>query len=724
MVEHRVKKPEEQEKSIQAAKDALLSQQDNLLMRSWEYTVATCVEKLPEKHSVHDYMVAAYASEAKKYMDDLIIESGLEKELELKLMDMSKLIADTFRNLLKEKTETRYDPSVKNKQEYMTDGYSSSGGYSMFIDNKKIESNSDFQAAMERLLMEVEDKTDSQLDEEQKKEGDFFFDWLSKEFGRSSFQKKIIKKACGYTQKDENKMANPWTLSQGGNMESLLQVYSDSSEPLKIEVCKPGKEGAEKLAKLLFDKMKKMGVDKKLSPDHSWEESSMPVYTSGIHGFNLLPSRPGTAMILKGYDNPQEGIDAFKKNEIIKNQQRSNQELSLKPMDPILNNLIEQAVSVFEPDKIKAARLQVTQKFTGKTIKLKDFTKILNDAIEGAIHTAYSQSGTHGITEMDELAKASKKCVANSQEQYMLSFVPKQEYEALIGICLERLKVPKEKQSDISQEILKTLKNEKIDSIKHDDLKKFVKKAIDKVNKSLKEEEKIKYEDESILTALQYPSGLVFADTNWGHGDHRRLMSMVVNPLTNEMELWLMNEDGSNPSKMDQDKWVKKPKWVIFGKPDEYGGITGDPEWEEARKNVRTQLESCNKQKVGNIFLMQSALEIADDHYKAGKKKKGKKTLNKLLELTKESLQLSKNRKEAVLGINEILKEIEKISHKDTATAKETLNRLIKAIEAISNNEDRNRVLSQHSTLCNLLKTAQDPLGISIDVDTVLKKVA
>ena len=68
------------------------------------------------------------------------------------------------------------------------------------------------------------------------------------------------------------------------------------------------------------------------------------------------------------------------------------------------------------------------------------------------------------------------------------------------------------------------------------------------------------------------PLGVIFADSNWGDGDHTTAFSMVVNPLTNETEMWQMNEDGTSPSRMDQDVWVKS-EWGMMKDPDHMGAV-------------------------------------------------------------------------------------------------------------------------------------------------------
>ena len=69
------------------------------------------------------------------------------------------------------------------------------------------------------------------------------------------------------------------------------------------------------------------------------------------------------------------------------------------------------------------------------------------------------------------------------------------------------------------------------------------------------------------------PPGVVIADTNWGDGDTQSMFSMVVNPVTDKVEMWQMGSDGSNPVKVDQDEWIKNTTWEVYDDPDQYGGV-------------------------------------------------------------------------------------------------------------------------------------------------------
>jgi hypothetical protein len=68
------------------------------------------------------------------------------------------------------------------------------------------------------------------------------------------------------------------------------------------------------------------------------------------------------------------------------------------------------------------------------------------------------------------------------------------------------------------------------------------------------------------------PPGVVFADSNWGGGDQATLFTMVVNPLTDQPEMWQVGEDGSGASPMDQSEWVQGQPWGVASDPSQVGG--------------------------------------------------------------------------------------------------------------------------------------------------------
>jgi hypothetical protein len=85
----------------------------------------------------------------------------------------------------------------------------------------------------------------------------------------------------------------------------------------------------------------------------------------------------------------------------------------------------------------------------------------------------------------------------------------------------------------------------------------------------------------AVLQELQPPQkpgehpGIVFADSNWedSASDNEVLFTMVVNPLTGELEMWQVNADGSDPRPMDQAEWVSGKFWATPKNPAQTGPL-------------------------------------------------------------------------------------------------------------------------------------------------------
>ncbi|MEQ1830394.1 MAG: hypothetical protein ABL921_30835, partial [Pirellula sp.] len=270
--------PEDKQKeALEQARNAFLGQQDNLLMRAWEYSVATMVEKLPGQGSYKDTIQRGLKDPSSDVLTGVINATGLGSAKKQVLQNLKVRLLDEFEKLVKAETETRYDPSVKNRTESTSkDGHSSSGGYSLFFQDERIASDSDYKHAMETLLNKAWAKiNDGSLTQFQQVDGAKLVTALAKEFDKPAFYEKVIEKAVGSSDTaQKNKMAKPWTYEAGGDTYALLQIYYDSPNALQRAVSPNTADTAEKLGEFLLDTMKAMGVDKSLKPESGFEQSS------------------------------------------------------------------------------------------------------------------------------------------------------------------------------------------------------------------------------------------------------------------------------------------------------------------------------------------------------------------------------------------------------------------------------------------------------------------
>jgi hypothetical protein len=138
--------------------------------------------------------------------------------------------------------------------------------------------------------------------------------------------------------------------------------------------------------------------------------------------------------------------------------------------------------------------------------------------------------------------------------------------------------------------------------------------------------------------------------------------SMVVNPLTDTVEMWQMNEDGTDAKLVNQDNWIKNSEWRVFTDLDKFGGAMGDNAWETRRGTLREKVKECVSKRQGNISMMQAVLEIADQKFADGDKAAGEKALDRLDALVKKAEKLTANVDEAKKALGDFKSAVQKVT--------------------------------------------------------------
>ena len=705
----------DRKKMLEQSEQAFLGQQDNLLMRCWEYTTATMVERMPGKVSHRDQMTSGASTAMREHLTSDIGGAPINVSSKQQLQAAKDLLINEFEKLLKERLETRYDPNVKSVDEAVSnDGHSSSGGYCLFVGDRKIESSSDYRDAMETALNDALTNVTPGLNEYQRNNAPVMIQSILRKLDTPDFRKTIIEKSCGTTDPKVTKhMVHPWTYEAGGDTYDLLQTYYNSPDPLQKLRSGPDVDSAEKLAGFLLNSLKSMNVQQKLGQEDISELPSIPVRAIGNHAFNLLPSNPGLQAILIGFDDPSKGLEKFKENEQKKNVQRNNHELPLDfAAGTLLWKMVDKAASLFGSsgdlyqDAFNRIR-DAIQLNGGEAIKLGDAQTIIQQKLKEILDNDFSHIAA------PERANFVAIGTDNAVGATLNQVVPKDEFEPLIDLSFDRLEVPTEKREELRAKILEKLTK---DSADKKDLAKLIGEELSQAN--------LGRDESRIDLALNEPRGLVVADANWGDGDHRVLMTMFVNPRTNEMELWQVNEDGTGASRMNQDDWVRNSDWAVFNDPDEFGGMSGHTEWEKKRGEQSSQLEKCANRRVGDLGRMRNALEIADNRFAIGETERAEKALENLAAQVKDALKLADNRDAVKQSIDEIVTLVTGVDTPGKDVAVRQLRSLAAAVESIRHREEIAPIVKRFDKLCGLLKTAQQPLGKSVDVETTLAQTA
>ena len=289
--------------------------------------------------------------------------------------------------------------------------------------------------------------------------------------------------------------------------------------------------------------------------------------------------------------------------------------------------------------------------------------------------------------------------------------IPKEEFEPLIDTALDRLSVAEENRASIKEAILKELTG---DTVSRDDLDALVKKHL--------KEAGVEPTDEQIKLSLNQTRGIVIADMNWGDGDHMSLFSLVVNPLTDQVEVWQMNEDGSGPSPVDQSDWIGSSEWRVFTNTEAIGGVMGHEDIEKRRGELRGQHKECVTNRQGDLSMMQTVLEFADQKFTDGDLAAGGKALDRLEALIKRAKKLADNRTEATTALGNFKSEVAKVSIDEATDAAAMIDLLIKEVGLVRNDNDVTDLVSRRGKELELVKQGQEPLGIAVDVETILNK--
>jgi DNA-binding NtrC family response regulator len=161
--------------------------------------------------------------------------------------------------------------------------------------------------------------------------------------------------------------------------------------------------------------------------------------------------------------------------------------------------------------------------------------------------------------------------LALAMTQMVLPPVDADKVEATIKKCLKSLNVSEENQKTILPKVREAVLKEGVKSASMADLEKAVATVLKSENLETDEAEGAKKVNQALRKSIE-PPGIVFADTNWGGGDHHTVFSMVTNPITDALEMWQMAEDGSSPKKLDEKKWVTAT-WKMPKSPDSFGGV-------------------------------------------------------------------------------------------------------------------------------------------------------
>lgn len=689
---------------LEAAQAAYATSEDNTLTRAWEYTVASMAEKVPEAAAVPKTMADGIGAGAKKaceaIADKTITDKGLAGEDAKYDRAVATAVSASLSSRLTKEISVTYDPEVQSRSGATSaDGSSNKGGWSMVFRGKKIDGQAAFEDMVKTLAEECKQDygpgTSNNWEAKYVQRAKEIADTLKQQAETKAFRDNVIVGLAGTPGNSADTFNQPWTMARSGWEHAVMQLYENQpSKPPAVMVnaykYKDAVSGADKhvedaegLTHFVVDTLSKLV--NRLPDGDAAQSANVPVANSP-HAFALMPGSSSLQTLLKQGKTPAAVVAELKEVEGAKNEKRRAMPVSLENLGVgLAAELIAKATALFGTESAAAiASINAHFQSQGKaSMPLKDFSATLKAAVRQVFDTSYAH-----ITppERDTYTKSAMDAATGA---ILERVVPKEEYKPLIDSAMRKLAVPEGSREAIEKAVLaavsadavargdlaKAIRAEmrKLDLGGGDDDFKLTREAYDALKtdvariaalkaagltvsapaasfETLKQEEAAALREHGIGTRLDArldksliePRGLVFADTNWGDGDHMTHLSMVVNPLSDPpvIEMWTMKEDGSGPAVMDG--WIKNSDWRVYADPETYGGTLGAHEiatadgktllWETYRAELQLKFNDCVAAKKGDVGKLRGILDIADARFSEADFAAADKALNKLAE--------------------------------------------------------------------------------------------
>lgn len=548
LVTSKREKFETYEKELNASQNGFLAQQDNRLLRAWEYTVSAMAEKGTTKRQTTRLTKAATKT-VNDQMDTILTEAKLTADpgLKVKLDDAAKKLKTKFEALFKARIQSGYDASVQG--ELSADGSSDRGAFALFdttgatdpADWIKIDDERAYADVVSGLMMESWlELYGKEKDVELRNQARALADKLAEAARTEGFIKSANDNTKAQYDGEEQK---PWQAVRGNLSKNLLPVYYEKPAP-KMVKRKP--TSTADLMNFILESTKAMWTDIQDGVNRDPEGASIPV-SSGTHAFTLRPGSPGLKAAIESGEDPATWTS--KKVNADKAKARGQRETKLTP--GLKKSILDNVLAGYR--KAKSLR-KLIETALGPDPTVDDLRKAIADSCGD-----------------DKLKKRMQNKMAFAMTQVVLPPVQAADLDKVIDKSLEKLGVPEGKREAVKNKAHTTALAGSATEASMTTIEKAIAAAL-KAEAVEDDEAAAGLKVNGALQSAIEPPGIVFADTNWGGGDHHTVFAMVTNPLTDELEMWRMNEDGSDPSIPDQAKWTGK-EWSMPNNPTSFGGI-------------------------------------------------------------------------------------------------------------------------------------------------------
>jgi hypothetical protein len=674
------------EGKLAAAQAAFDNSQDNTLTRAWEFTVASMAEQVPEAATVADQMtdgVGAGVEDACKLITDKVIaDKGLSGDKADDERTVGEAVAEALAERLGKELKVLYDPEVQSRSGAKSpDGSSTKGGWAMFFRGKKIDGQEAFENMVKTLAEDCKQDfgpgTANEWPAKFVTRAKEVADTLKEKAETKAFRDSVIDGLAASSNLPVDKFNQPWTMAESGWEHAVMQLYENQLVKPPAVMVKAYKykdaggsekavEDAEGLTHFVVDTLSKLVG--RLPDGDAAQSANVPVANSP-HAFALTPGSSSLQTLLKQGKTPAAVVAELKEVEGAKNAKRRAMPVPLGKLgEGLPAELIAKAAAFFGSKSAAAiASINVYFQAQGKdAMPLSEFAAALKTAVRKFADTDYA---SRTVAQRESFTTSAMKAATGAMLERV---VPKEEYGPLIDAAMRKLAVPDDSRDPIRKAVLAGLKSDALargdlaqairtemrklglgggtddlkiardayDALTTDEARIAALKAagktvakpaasFDKLDKgdadALREHGVGKRLDERLDKSLIEPRGLVFADTNWGSGDHMTHLSMVVNPLSDPpvIEMWTMNEDGSGAAL--KDGWIKDSDWRVYADPETYGGALGAHQtttadgrtvlWETYRAELQLQFNDCVAAKKGEVGQLRGILDIADARF-------------------------------------------------------------------------------------------------------------
>jgi hypothetical protein len=538
---------------VGAADSAYLAQEDNRLLRAWEYSVTAMAEQgIADTYA--PVLKNGAQSQVQNAMDRASVSLFADAPLKAhKLMKARDAIKKRFEEEWDKSVRVGYDASRSGK--LSADGSSSKGAFCLFdkagIDDPgqhiQVNDKNSYTKLIEGVINAAKAEV---LSGEKDPDVVAFVDKIAASVADKAARNpdQIVSGATANVRSEEKKFKEPWTVVDGNFMIPILSTYygQDVSKTVKKTVVQNTEELTGWMLKSGSELMANIPDKSKLTP-----ETIIPM-DGGPHVWNLRIGDPAVRNVLESNTDAA----AFKNAERAKFDAQKNTPLTRQMVRVLVEDALEGSG---KPKQFVDELIQKIRSIQGA--KVEDVLKEVKAAVAADdsadrepmedVETRAAISVMRNVVPPVEVAGG--KLDAHIDEVLKKIDLKGQDAvvkQAVMADLTGANAPPAASMSDIEKAIVKALKPL---GLYPDDAK----AAID-VCKAQKP---------------AAPIGLPFGDTNWGGGDHHILFTMIRNPVSGKMEMWRCNEDGSGAAKMKSKEWVDGQSWQMTTDPGVIGGF-------------------------------------------------------------------------------------------------------------------------------------------------------